>query len=638
LIRWSVGDSAELYGLNLWGRDFFSVSPDGQVTVSLPGPGDTRLEIGLFDVAKGLEERGIPLPVLLRFPDVLSEEITQLNETFLTAMAESGYEGTYRGVFPIKVNQQQQIIEEIVRGGAPFHHGLEAGSKAELFIALGMLDDPEALIVCNGYKDREFIDLALLGSQAGSRVILVVERPGEVDLILERSAALGIEPVVGIRAKLSSSGGGNWAESGGDHSIFGLTASQMVDAVDSLRAAGKLECLKLLHSHLGSQIPDIRAIRQGVREAARYYVSLVAEGAAMSYLDVGGGLAIDYDGSQTNFSSSRNYTVNEYCSDVVDGVQTACEEAEIPVPTIVSESGRAVSAYSSVLLFNILDVNRLDSTVGDIDLAEGSPPALENLAALAKGDGITLKNLQEAYHDALYYRDEIRGQFLLGELDLRARAVGDRCFWRTLTNISRLLPGLKRIPEELQDLDEHLADVYYGNMSIFQSLPDNWAIEQLFPVMPIHRLDERPGSPGVVADTTCDSDGKIDRFIDVHDVKKSLLLHELRGAEPYVLGAFLVGAYQETLGDLHNLFGDTHAVSIVVDEEGELDYQREVTGDSVADVLSYVEYDPRALANAFRDRLERAVRRGMIPAGQRRTILRAYEEGLQGYTYCEGDE
>ncbi len=637
LSRWSVDDSAELYGLNLWGRDYFTASDEGHVVVKLPDGRGGHCRADLYEIVKGIEERGILFPVLLRFPDIIRQELGELNESFAEAIKETGYSSEYRGVFPIKVNQQQQIIEEIVKGGLPYHHGLEAGSKAELFIALAMLDDPDALIVCNGYKDSEFIDLALLGSQAGNRVILAVERPGEIDLILERSEILGIDPVLGIRAKLSSYGGGNWSSSGGDHSIFGLTASQILDAVETLGKAGRLDCLRLLHSHIGSQIPDIRSIRQGVQELVRYYVSLVREGAPMGYLDIGGGLAVDYDGSNTNYASSRNYSTKEYCVDVVEAIQGICNEAKIAEPVIITESGRAITAYSSVLLFNILDVNRLDPESDDIGIPENAPAALQNLADLAR-EGINIKNLQESFNDALFYRDEIRGKFLLGDLDLRTRALGDRCFWRILRTINRLLPSVKRVPEELQELDQLLADIYYGNLSIFQSLPDNWAIEQLFPVMPIHRLDERPENAAVVADTTCDSDGKIDRFINVHDVDRSLLLHDPREGEPYVVGAFLVGAYQETLGDLHNLFGDTHVVSIVVDENGDLDFQREITGDSVADVLSYVEYDPKTLAGGFRDRLERAVRRGRITPGLRRRILKAYEDGLQGYTYYEQEE
>jgi len=634
--RWTVRDSEEVYGIDSWGRSYFSISADGTVVVSLPDPKGGSATTDLHAAVARLCERGINLPVLLRFPDILGAEISRLNRAFRRAMGETGYAGTYRGVFPIKVNQQQQIIEEIARAGAPFHHGLEAGSKAELLIALGMLNDAEALIVCNGYKDREFVDLALMGSLTGNRVVLTIERPGELDLILERSQVLGIDPTIGFRVKLSSTVGGNWAESGGDRSVFGLTASQVIEAVDRLRDAGQLDKLKLLHSHLGSQIPDIRSIRQAVREASRYYVSIVGEGAPLEYLNLGGGLAIDYDGSQTNFASSRNYTTEEYCADVVDAVQAVCAEAEVQVPTIVTESGRAVSAYSSVLLFNILDINRLDPDMDEIAVPDDAPPSLVALAELARG-GITAKNVLEAFHDALYYRDDIRGTFLHGELNIRSVALADRCFWRVLRTVSTIAARLKRLPEELQNLDEHMTDIYYGNMSIFQSLPDAWAIEQLFPIMPIHRLAERPRNPAVIADTTCDSDGKIDRFTDLHDVKQSLILHDLIEGEPYILGAFLVGAYQETLGSLHNLFGDTNVVSLAVNESGGIDYQREVTGDSVGDVLSYVEYDPEALVTAFRDKLERAAGNGALSQERRSSILAAYEEGIGGYTYYETD-
>ena len=632
LTRWTVEKSLDTYGVRNWGGGYFDVSPKGDVVVRPHGIRQAT-EISMMDIVAGLNDRGFAMPVLLRFGNILADRIRMLHESFQKAMQEAGYKGSYRGVYPIKVNQQQQVLEEIVHYGRPFHHGLECGSKAELIAALAYMHDPDAYVVCNGYKDEEFIDLALYAQKMGIQTILVVEMPGEVNLILERAERMNMRPRLGIRAKLATRAEGHWTESGGDRSMFGLNASHVIDIVDLLRTREMLDCLHMLHFHLGSQIPNIRNIRAAVSEGCRFYVNLVQEGAKMGIINVGGGLAVDYDGSHTNFASSSNYTVDEYAADVVEVIMQLADQADVPHPTIVSESGRATVAHHSVLLFNILDVSRFESHGLPESLPEGACDALQNL--MHANQSLNAKNVQECYHDAVYYRDEIRSAFDHGTVTLRERALAERIFWHVINRVANEIQGRKYIPDELTGLSAAIADVYHGNFSVFQSLPDSWAIEQLFPVMPIHRLQEAPTRQATLADITCDCDGKINRFIDLHDVRNTLPLHRLLEREDYYMGVFLVGAYQETLGDLHNLLGDTHVVSVHVDEEGQIEYAREIPGDTVADVLSYVEYRPSDLVDRMRKHAERAVRSGAITPQERREIMAAYDAGLRGYTYFE---
>jgi arginine decarboxylase len=630
--RWTAEKSAELYGIRDWGDGLFEASSDGNLLVRLDSNGQ-ECKISLTDIVSDLEERGMAMPVLLRFGDLLDLRIKQINESFRQAIADLGYQGDYRGVYPIKVNQQQQVIEEIAKFGRHYHHGFEAGSKPELIAALAYMHDPEAYVICNGYKDEEFIDLALYGQKIGIRTILVIEMPGELDLILERAAKMQVRPIIGVRVRLSARASGHWTESGGDRSVFGLNTSQIITITDELRNRDMLDCLQLMHYHLGSQLPNIREIRTGITEASRFYAELVREGAPMGLFDIGGGLAVDYDGSHTNFGSSRNYSTSEYCTDIIEVIMGVCDESEVPHPTIISESGRATVAYYSVLLFNILDVTCFDSQELPDKLPDDAHELLRNMLEIK--DVLTTKNVQECYHDVLYYRDEVRSRFLHGTVSLRERATCEQFFWALLTQIHHLIRKRKYIPDEMQGLGSALVDIYYGNFSVFQSLPDAWAIEQLFPIMPIHRLNEAPTRKGIIADITCDCDGKIDRFIDLHDVRHSLPMHPLRDNEEYIMGAFLVGAYQETLGDLHNLMGDTNVVSVRVDESGKIEYTREINGDTVADVLSYVEYEPKDMVDRVRCLAEQAVREGRISARERRKIMEAYQAGMRGYTYYE---
>lgn len=633
LNRWKVKDSEDLYGVKNWGAGYFRTNDQGEVVVT-PFGKDSQTEISFMQLIDGIKGRGFDMPVLLRFENILDSQITYLNESFKKAIVDVGYQGNYRGVYPIKVNQQQQVVEEVARFGERYHHGLEVGSKPELIAALSNMNDQEASLVCNGYKDEEFIDLGLYAIKMGFKLFFVVEIPGEVNLIIERSKKLDITPNIGIRIKLSAKAGGHWTESGGDRSVFGLNISQMIEVVDYLKANDMLSSLKLLHYHLGSQIPNIRDIRSAVLEAARVYAELVKEGAPMGHLDLGGGLAVDYDGSKTNYTHSRNYSLDEYCADIIDVVMGVMNEHSIPHPTIMTESGRALVAYYSVLLFNVLDTSRF--TVHEVPPRPADGPLHEQLSNLYDViEGLNNKNLQESYNDAIYYRDQVRDHFRHGNLSLRERSVAESLFWNIMTKVSEEKYKLKKQRQELDGLDDAVADIYYCNFSVFQSLPDAWAIEQLFPIMPIHRLGEMPTRKAVLADITCDCDGKIERFIDDRDVQTTIPLHNFSGEEEYYLGAFLVGAYQETLGDLHNLFGDTNVVSIRIYQNGDYDIVREIEGDSVADVLSYVEYEPKQMVNAFKKRAEDAIREQKITVAERREIIKAYENGLRGYTYYE---
>ena len=629
---WNSVKSAELYGVSSWSQGYFKVTEDGYVAVNLKNAKGT-VSVKLSDIVSGLEDRGIGLPLLLRFSDLLGDRIRKINESFGKAIADYNYQNCYRGVFPIKVNQQQQAVHDVVTFGAPYHHGLEAGSKAELIAALVYMRDPQAFLGCNGYKDAEFIDLALSSLKMGLQTMLVLESVDELELVLARAEHYKIRPRLGVRVKLSSRVGGKWSDSGGERSVFGLTPAQIIEVVDRLREVNMLDCLEMLHYHLGSQVPNIREIRDTVKEASRFYVGLVKEGANMGIFDIGGGLAIDYDGSHTSFASSANYDISEYCADVIEGIMNACNEEAVAHPLIISESGRALIGYYSVLLINVLDTAVYEENELPERIPDPIPEAIENMLFVSKT--LSQKNVQEAFNDALYYREEIQKAFKHGDITLRQHASADCLFWYILTRIRELSLDLKMIPKDLQGLDALLADVYYCNFSVFQSLPDAWAIEQLFPIMPIHRLCEKPTRNACLTDITCDCDGRIDKFIDHHDVNPVLPVHTFRKGEPYMLAAFLVGAYQETLGDLHNLFGDTNVVSVRVDEDDDIEYVEEVAGDSVGDVLSYVEYRPEQLKEQFRALAEEAVKAKRISPVERCEIVAVYDAGLRGYTYFE---
>ncbi|MDA3925933.1 MAG: biosynthetic arginine decarboxylase [Kiritimatiellae bacterium] len=631
LDRWTKEKSEDLYGIKSWGGRYFSISDQGEVMINPYKESESA--VSLMEITNGVKDRGIDMPVLLRFENVLDAQIAYLNDSFNSAIQTLGYKGSYQGVYPIKVNQQQQVVHEVAKFGQRYHHGLEVGSKPELIAALSEMKDKESCLICNGYKDEEFIDIGMYAIKMGFKCFFVIEIPGELDLILERAKALNVTPNIGIRIKLSSKAGGHWTESGGDRSIFGLNMSQTIEIVDILKKRGMLDTLKLMHYHLGSQVPNIRDIRTAVREAARVYAELIKEGAPMGYLDLGGGLAVDYDGSNTNYTNSSNYSVEEYCSDVVEAVMSVMDDGEIEHPVIITESGRALVAYYSVLLFNVLDVATFEEHEVPETLGQELAEPIHSLHEVNKN--ITTRNLQECYNDALYYRDNIRDMFNHGHISLRDKALAEKIFWNTIYQIVQKKRKLKFVPSELVDLENVIADIYYCNFSVFQSIPDCWAIDQLFPVMPIHRLLELPSRNSVIADITCDCDGKINKFIDRSDVKNTLPLHPLLEKKDYYLGIFLVGAYQETLGDLHNLFGDTNVVSIRLNKDGSHDIINEIHGDSVDDVLGYVEYDTNEMRTNYRKTAEDAVKKGLITAKERREIMSSYENGLRGYTYYE---
>ena len=629
---WSYRASADLYGIDEWSNGYFSVAPNGNLMVNAPtAKGDVG--VPLIDIVDGLQQRGLQMPVLLRMENLVHDRISKLNEAFADAIKKNNYKNEYRGAFPIKVNQQSHVIAEIASFGQRYNHGLEAGSKAELMIAMAMVKNRESLIVCNGYKDKEFIDLGLQACKLGFKCFFVLETLAEVPFVIERSRALGVEPYIGVRLKLATKVEGHWSTDSGDRSLFGLTTNELITAIDQLRSANLLHCLRLLHFHLGSQIPNIRNIRTGVLEACRYYIDLIGEGAPLGYLDLGGGLAIDYDGTASTNGHSKNYSLQEYCGGIVEVIQESLDEFNIPHPVIVTESGRATVAHTAVLLFNILDVALFEPTALPSELPHNCHDMIVNMWRTL--DSINANNLQSSYNDITYYRDQIRALFHNGDVNLRSRALGENVYLASMQKIAALLPQLKRVPSELEHLPQLLADIYYGNFSVFQSLPDSWAIAQVFPVMPIHRLDEAPTRQAIIADLTCDSDGKLQHFATPDGESTTLALHPMNAGEEYYLGVFLVGAYQETLGDLHNLFGDTNVASVRINADASLDFVHELHGDSIADVLSYVEYDPAALYQQFRLTAEQAVRDGLISVSERQQILTTYSEGLRGYTYYE---
>jgi arginine decarboxylase len=626
-IPWKIENSEDLYRIEGWGRPYFSINAAGHVTVSPKGERGGSLD--LFELVNALQQRNLGLPMLIRFSDILEDRIERLNACFAKAIARYNYPGVYRGVFPVKCNQQRHLIEDLVRFGKPHQFGLEAGSKPELMIALALLDTPGALLICNGYKDQEYIETAMLAQRLGQTPIIVLEQIEEVDLAIAASRQLGIKPILGVRAKLSTQGMGRWGTSTGDRAKFGLTIPEIMEAVEKLGAADLLGSLQLLHFHIGSQISAINVIKDAIQEASRIYVELAMLGADMKYLDVGGGLGVDYDGSQTNFYTSKNYNMQNYANDIVAELKDTCDERQITVPTLVSESGRAISSHQSVLIFDVLSTSDVPLDPPDPP-QDGESPIIKYLWETYQS--INKENYQEFYHDAAQFKEEAISRFNLGILRLNERAKAERLYWACCQKVLTIIRQEEYVPDELEDLEKIMASIYYINLSVFQSAPDCWAIDQLFPIMPIHRLDEEPTRRGILADLTCDSDGKIDRFIDLRDVKSVLELHKFQPGKPYYLGMFLNGAYQEIMGNLHNLFGDTNAVHINLTPKG---YQIEhvVKGDTMSEVVSYVQYDAEDMVENIRQRCERALEEQHITLAESQRLLQTYEQSLQRYTY-----
>jgi arginine decarboxylase len=628
--RWSASDSSELYDVARWGHGYFSVGPNGNLLVH---PDKAKEQaIDLKELVGNLEMRGVDMPVLIRFSGILEDRLREIQQAFAKAIKECDYQGSYSCVYPIKVNQQRQVVEEIVRFGRPHGFGLEAGSKPEL-LAVVALTDADSPIICNGFKDGEFVEMALLAQKMGRQVIPVVEKFTDLELILRYAERVGVRPQIGVRARLATRGSGRWQTSGGYRSKFGLSVTEILKVLETLHRLDMQDCFKLLHFHLGSQITNIRNIKRALDEASRIYVDLVKRGAGLEYLDVGGGLGVDYDGSLTNYASSVNYTLEEYCNDVVHHIQTTCDDAGVDHPHIISESGRAVVAYHSVLVFSVLGVIQQGRPSVPIDqVSDTAPQPIRDLRDALLD--LTPRNVLEAFHDAQQALETTIGLFSTGHLSIDERGVAEDLYWAICRRISELIEDADEVPEELNALDRLLCDTYFCNMSIFQSMPDSWAINQLFPIMPIHRLEQQPTQAAVLADITCDSDGKIDHFIGRRDVSRTLPLHTYDGS-PYLLGAFLVGAYQEILGDLHNLFGDTNAVHVNLTADGNVEVNSIIRGDTVTEVLDYVEFHRKDLVERLQAAVEQAVRNGRLDFSEAGRCMRFYEEALNGYTYLE---
>ncbi|MGD9841418.1 MAG: biosynthetic arginine decarboxylase [Steroidobacteraceae bacterium] len=633
---WTIEQAAQLYQQSAWGRDYFGINAQGHVVVR-PNTNAAQ-EIDLFEVMQGLQARDLNAPVVVRFSDILKHRLTRLHNVFAQAISDNKYQQHYCAVFPIKVNQQRLVVEEVYRYGAPYNFGLEAGSKPELLAVMALTENaPQRMIVCNGFKDDSYIEAVILATKLGRCIVPVVENFSELQLILKHADHYKVRPRIGVRVKLASEGAGRWRHSAGDHSKFGLLVSEILELVEVLKSRQMLDCLQLVHCHPGSQLHDIRRVKETISELAHVYAELKLLGADLKYLDIGGGLGVDYDGSNSNYESSMNYSLQEYASEVVYRIASVCNARNIAHPIIVSESGRATAAHHSVLLFNVLGRSRLDHFQVDAPahtIHQQHPQCLLDLRDAY--ESISDTRLIECYHDATQARIDALQMFKLGYLSLEYRGLAERWFWATCTRIRDRCRQLQKVPESLLELDSMLSDTYFCNFSLFQSLPDSWAIDQLFPIMPIHRLQERPTRQAVLADITCDSDGKIDQFVGHGHTPRSLAVHELDDND-YFLGVFLVGAYQETLGDLHNLFGDTHVVHIRLHDEGGWWIEEIVKGDTAAEVLSYMQYSADELYPKLARDCERAVREQRLTLQESQALRRFYESELNGYTYLEAD-
>lgn len=628
----SPADAAELYQVPNWSGGWFRVNDRGQMEVT-PAPG---LHAPLRAIVDEIVERGESLPVILRFPQVLAGRVKHLNEAFGKAIAEYGYSGHYQGVFPIKVNQRRMVVETVAAAGYEYAHGLEAGSKAELVLCLAQKMHPDALLCCNGFKDDGFIKLALWGRTLGKNVVITLEKFSELERVLKQARALGVKPAIGVRFKLHARGSGQWEESGGDQAKFGLNAYELLRVVERLREENMLDSLVMLHTHIGSQITDIRRIKVAVREATQTYAGLIAAGAQLKYLNVGGGLGVDYDGSKTTFYASMNYTVAEYAADVVYTVQEVCRARQVPEPTIVSESGRALTAHHAVLVVPVVDVTGPTRTIDNLAApTEDSHQIVKDLAEILLN--ISARNYREMYNDAVGDKQTLHNLFDLGYVTLDDRARGEALFNAILRKIAKLIQGEKYVPDELEDLQKVLADKYICNFSLFQSLPDNWAIQALFPIVPLDRLQERPTRQGTLVDITCDSDGKIEKFIDLRDVKATLPLHE-PGGRPYYLGVFLMGAYQDVLGSAHNLFGKVNEAHVTVRPGGRFHIDLFVRGQKARRMIESMGYEEPMLRDSIEDQADAALAAGTLTPEQENELLEDYGEELLGYTYLEYEE
>ncbi len=628
--KWRIEDSEELYNINGWGVSYFGINEKGHVVVT---PREKGAAVDLRELVDELQLRDVSTPMLVRFPDILDNRIEKISNCFAQASQEYGFKGENFTVYPIKVNQMRPVVEEIISHGKKFNLGLEAGSKPELHAVIAINTDSDSIIICNGYKDESYIELALLAQKMGKRIFLVVEKLNELKLIAKLAKQLNVRPNIGIRIKLASSGSGKWEESGGDASKFGLTSSELLEALDFIDKKEMRDCLKLIHFHIGSQVTKIRRIKTALREASQFYVQMHQLGYPVEFVDIGGGLGVDYDGTRSSYSeSSVNYSIQEYLNDSISIMVDASDKNGIPHPNIITESGRSLTAHHSVLIFEVLE------TASFIDMEEDfvvSPDDHELVKELYQiWDKLNQSRMIEAWHDAQQIREETLDLFSHGIVDLKTRALVERLYWSVTKEISQIASGLKHVPDEFRKLDKLLADKYFCNFSLFQSLPDSWAIDQIFPIMPIQRLDERPDRSATLQDITCDSDGKIANFVSPRNVSHGLPVHSIKARESYYIGVFLVGAYQEILGDLHNLFGDTNAVHVSVNEKG-YTIDQIIDGETVAEVLDYVQYNPKKLVRTLETWVTKSVKEGRISVEEGKEFLSNYRSGLYGYTYLE---
>lgn len=629
--RWRIEDSAELYNITGWGLKYFSINDNGHVQVT-PREGCTSVD--LKELMDELQIRDITAPVLLRFPDILDNRIEKISRCFKQAAEEYKYGAQNFIIYPIKVNQMRQVVDEIVSHGKKFNIGLEAGSKPELHAVLATNIDEHNLIICNGYKDENYVELALLAQKMGRRIFLVVEKLNELHLIARLAKRIGVRPNIGIRIKLSSSGSGKWEESGGDHSKFGLNSSELLEAVDALAKYKMEDCLKLIHFHIGSQITKIRRIKNALREATQFYVQLTKMGFSIDFIDIGGGLGVDYDGTRSSASeNSMNYSIQEYANDAISAIVDACEKNGLKQPNVITESGRSLSAHHSILIIETLETTQLPVWNDNEEVSDSDHELARELYQI--WDRLGQQSLLESWHDALQIREEALDRFSLGMLDLHTRAQIEKLFWSVAREVNDIAKTMKHVPEELR-ISKMLPDKYFCNFSLFQSLPDSWAIDQMFPIMPISRLDEKPTRTATIQDVTCDSDGKINCFISSHGFSNALPIHPIKNGESYYLGVFLVGAYQEILGDMHNLFGDTNTVHVSVHKDG-YEIEQIIDGETVAEVLDYVQYNPKKLVRNVETWVTRSMKSGKITPEEGREFLSNYRSGLYGYTYLEKD-
>ena len=628
--KWRSEDSEELYNITGWGTSYFGINDKGHVVVT---PRKDGVSVDLKELVDELQLRDVASPMLVRFPDILDNRIEKMSSCFKQAAEEYGYKAQNFIIYPIKVNQMRPVVEEIISHGKKFNLGLEAGSKPELHAVIAVNTDSDSLIVCNGYKDESYIELALLAQKMGKRIYLVVEKMNELKLIAKMAKQLNVQPNIGIRIKLASSGSGKWEESGGDASKFGLTSSELLEALDFLESKGLKDCLKLIHFHIGSQVTKIRRIKTALREASQFYVQLHSMGFNVEFVDIGGGLGVDYDGTRSsNSEGSVNYSIQEYVNDSISTLVDVSDKNGIPHPNIITESGRALTAHHSVLIFEVLETATLPEWDDEEEIAPDAHELVQELYGI--WDSLNQNKMLEAWHDAQQIREEALDLFSHGIVDLKTRAQIERLYWSITREINQIAAGLKHAPDEFRGLSKLLADKYFCNFSLFQSLPDSWAIDQIFPIMPIQRLDEKPERSATLQDITCDSDGKIANFISTRNVAHYLPVHALKKTEPYYVAVFLVGAYQEILGDMHNLFGDTNAVHVSVNEKG-YNIEQIIDGETVAEVLDYVQYNPKKLVRTLETWVTKSVKEGKISLEEGKEFLSNYRSGLYGYTYLE---